>query len=155
MWSHYANYHKGFALEYNLRDTLLNSIPNVGIFPVIYDNKRYDGTPYVMWEFLKFMGFNIPNPDMLSHIKCALYKSCQWEYEKEWRLIDSTIRGNIILENNTCVTLKPTAIYYGTNMPLDDKRKLHEIAQNKGVKEYDMYIDFASEKYEMLYRAYS
>jgi hypothetical protein len=40
-------------------------------------------------------------------------------------------------------------------MPLDDKRKLHEIAQNKGVKEYDMYIDFASEKYEMLYRAYS
>jgi hypothetical protein len=101
------------------------------------------------------MGFNIPNPDMLSHIKCALYKSCQWEYEKEWRLIDSTIRGNIILENNICVTLKPTAIYYGTNMPLDDKRKLHEIAQNKGVKEYDMYIDFASEKYEMLYRIFS
>ena len=155
MWSHYANYHKGFALEYNLRDTLLNSIPNVGIFPVIYDNKRYDGTLYVMWEFLKFMGFNTSNPDILSHIKCVLYKSCQWEYEKEWRLIDSTIRGNIILENNTCVTLKPTAIYYGTNMSLDDKRKLHEIALNKGIKEYDMYIDFASEKYEMLYRIFS
>ena len=66
-----------------------------------------------------------------------------------------TIRGNIILENNTCVTLKPTAIYYGTNMSLDDKRKLHEIALNKGIKEYDMYIDFASEKYEMLYRIFS
>ena len=118
-------------------------------------NKRYDGTLYVMWEFLKFMGFNTSNPDILSHIKCVLYKSCQWEYEKEWRLIDSTIRGNIILENNTCVTLKPTAIYYGTNMSLDDKRKLHEIALNKGIKEYDMYIDFASEKYEMLYRIFS
>ena len=152
MWSHYANYQKGFALEYNLRDTLSNSIPNVGIFPVIYDNRRYDGTPYVMWEFLKFRGVNIPNPDMLFHIKCALYKSCQWEYEKEWRLIDCTIRSNIIQENNTSVILKPTAIYYGTNISLDDKKKLHEIALNKGIKEYDMYIDYASEKYEMLHR---
>ena len=155
MWSHYANYHQGFALEYNLRSTLSHAIPNVGIFPVIYDDKRHDGTSYLLWEFLKLQGISVPNSDLLSHIKCALYKSCQWEYEKEWRLIDSTIRDNIILENNTSVIIKPTAIYYGTNIPLADKKKLHEIALNKGIKEYDMYIDFASEKYEMLYRAYS
>ena len=77
MWSHYANYHKGFALEYNLRDTLLNSIPNVGIFPVIYDNKRYDGTLYVMWEFLKFMGFNTSNPDKVHQQMSYMFKSDQ------------------------------------------------------------------------------
>lgn len=152
MWSHYANYHKGFVLEYNLRETLSNNIPNVGIFPVIYDDKRYDATPYATWEFLKFLGINIPNTDMISHIKCALYKSCQWEYEKEWRMIDSTIRNNIIKEDKTCVSLKPKAIYYGTNISANDKKRLHDIAQSKGIKEYEMYIDYASEKYEMLFR---
>lgn len=152
MWSHYANYHKGFALAYDLRCAMSNSVPNVGVFPVIYDDKRYDGTLYAMWECLKFLGLNITNPDMLSHIKCVLYKSCQWEYEKEWRLIDSTIRDNIMNENITCVTLKPMSIYYGMNISSEDKNKLHEIARNKGLEEYDMYIDFASDKYEMLCR---
>lgn len=55
-------------------------------------------------------------------------------------------------ENITCVTLKPMSIYYGMNISSEDKNKLHEIARNKGLKEYDMYIDFASDKYEMLCR---
>ena len=37
MWSHYAQNHQGFALEYNLRDTLAHPIKNVGIYPVIYN----------------------------------------------------------------------------------------------------------------------
>ena len=95
MWSHYADYHKGFVLEYDLRPTLSNGIPNVGIYPVIYDDKRYDGTQYILWEFLRMLGVKLPNPDTLSYIKCALHKSSQWEYEKEWRLIDSNLRDNI------------------------------------------------------------
>ena len=78
MWSHYANYHKGFALEYNLRDTLLNSIPNVGIFPVIYDNKRYDGTYFVECFLGRHMGLFSKLEDVAFHTKAALYKSPQW-----------------------------------------------------------------------------
>ena len=152
MWSHYADYHKGFVLEYDLRPTLSNGIPNVGIYPVIYDDKRYDGTQYILWEFLRMLGVKLPNPDTLSYIKCALHKSSQWEYEKEWRLIDSNLRDNIISENKTWVSLKPTAIYYGTNISSDNKNRLHSIAQGKNLKEYNMYIDYAFEKYEMQYR---
>ena len=152
MWSHYADYHKGFALEYDLRPTLSNGIPNVGIYPVIYDDKRYDGTQYILWEFLRMLGVKLPNPDTLSYIKCALHKSSQWEYEKEWRLIDSNLRDNIISENKTWVSLKPTAIYYGTNISSDNKNRLHSIAQGKNLKEYNMYIDYAFDKYEMQYR---
>lgn len=140
MWSHYADYHKGFVLEYDLRPTLSNGIPNVGIYPVIYDDKRYDGTQYILWEFLRMLGVKLPNPDTLSYIKCALHKSSQWEYEKEWRLIDSNLRDNIISENITWVSLKPTAIYYGTNISSDNKNRLHSIAQGKNLKEYNMYI---------------
>ncbi len=152
MWSHYADYHKGFVLEYDLRPTLSNGIPNVGIYPVIYDDKRYDGTQYILWEFLRMLGVKLPNPDTLSYIKCALHKSSQWEYEKEWRLIDSNLRDNIISENKTWVSLKPTAIYYGTNISSDNKNRLHSIAQGKNLKEYNMYIDYAFDKYEMQYR---
>lgn len=152
MWSHYADYHKGFVLEYDLRPTLSNGIPNVGIYPVIYNDKRYDGTQYILWEFLRMLGVKLPNPDTLSYIKCALHKSSQWEYEKEWRLIDSNLRDNIISENKTWVSLKPTAIYYGTNISSDNKNRLHSIAQGKNLKEYNMYIDYAFDKYEMQYR---
>ena len=152
MWSHYADYHKGFVLEYDLRPTLSNGIPNVGIYPVIYDDKRYDGTQYILWEFLRMLGVKLPNPDTLSYIKCALHKSSQWEYEKEWRLIDSNLRDNIISENKTWVSLKPTALYYGTNISSDNKNRLHSIAQGKNLKEYNMYIDYAFDKYEMQYR---
>lgn len=152
MWSHYADYHKGFVLEYDLRPTLSNGIPNVGIYPVIYDDKRYDGTQYILWEFLRMLGVKLPNPDTLSYIKCALHKSSQWEYEKEWRLIDSNLRDNIISENKTWVSLKPTAIYYGTNISSDNKNRLHSIAQGKNLTEYNMYIDYAFDKYEMQYR---
>lgn len=152
MWSHYADYHKGFVLEYDLRPTLSNGIPNVGIYPVIYDDKRYDGTQYILWEFLRMLGVKLPNPDTLSYIKCALHKSSQWEYEKEWRLIDSNLRDNIISENKTWVSLKPTAIYYGTNISSDNKNRLHSIAQGKNLKEYNMYIDYTFDKYEMQYR---
>ena len=97
------------------------------------DDKRYDGTQYILWEFLRMLGVKLPNPDTLSYIKCALHKSNQWEYEKEWRLIDSNLRDNIISENKTWVSLKPTAIYYGTNISSDNKNRLHSIAQGKNL----------------------
>lgn len=151
MWSHYADYHKGFALEYNLKSMLSKGIPNVGVFPVIYDEERYDATSYTTWMYIKLLGINIPNPDMFSHIKYALHKSKQWKYEQEWRLIDCSTRGNIIQDEFTVIKLKPIAIYYGQNITKENKDLLHQIALQKEIKEYNMYIDVSSPKYEMLF----
>lgn len=153
MWSHYANYHQGFALEYNLRPTLSHGINNVGIFPVIYEDERIDATSYVVWEYLKMMGINTPNPDITSSLKIALHKSSQWEYEKEWRLIDTTPR-DYRSDTPSVIQLAPTAIYYGQRMSQENKRKLHEIAQEKGIKEYCMYIDYSSQEYNMQYKTF-
>lgn len=74
MWSHYADYHKGFALEYEMRPTLTKGIKEgVGLYPVIYDDIRYDASQYMAWAFLKIFGISAPNPDVLSHTKCALH----------------------------------------------------------------------------------
>lgn len=151
MWSHYANNHQGFALEYNMRPSLFSKPTNWGLYPVIYDEERYDASSYMGWSFLKMIGINSKNPDMFSHAKCAIHKAPLWEYEKEWRLVDYSPR-DCCKENYTEILYKPTAIYYGVHMSEDNKNQLHRIASKKGIAEYDMYIDNASPKYEMLYK---
>ncbi len=153
MWSHYANSHKGFALEYDFRPTLEQPIKNVGLFPVVYSKERFDISDYIAWAFLRIIGFPAKMPDISASIKNALWKSDVWAYEKEWRMIDSTLR-DITDEKASTIHYKPVAIYYGRHMSGDDKRQLHEVAKEKGIKEYEMYLDYSSLKYEMLYREY-
>ena len=45
-----------------------------------------------------------------------------------------------------------STIYYGERISNIHKKTLHYIAQEKGIAEYDMYIDCGSLKYEMLYK---
>lgn len=153
MWSHYANSHKGFALEYNFRPILEQPIKNVGLFPVIYSEERLDISDYIAYEFLRILGIPAKMPDIAASIKNALWKSDIWAYEKEWRMIDSTPR-DITDERASAIHYKPVAIYYGRHMSSDDKKTLHEVAKEKGIKEYEMYLDYSSKKYEILYREY-
>lgn len=153
MWSHYASSHQGFTLEYDFRPTLSKGIENCVIYPVIYDDERIDASMYMACSFLKSNGISINNPDALSHIKCSLYKAKLWEYEKEWRLINYTHR-DATKTGFSVIQYKPSAIYYGAQMQSTIKKQLHEIAKDKGIKEYEMYIDYSSPKYEMLYKPY-
>lgn len=153
MWSHYTDSHKGFALEYNFRPILDLPIKNVGLFPVVYSEERLDISDYIAYEFLRILGIPAKMPDIAASIKNALWKSDIWAYEKEWRMIDSTPR-NITDEKASAIQYKPVAIYYGRHMSGDDKKKLHELAMEKGIKEFEMYLDYSSKKYEMLYREY-
>lgn len=153
MWSHYADSHKGFALEYDFGPTLEQPIKNVGLFPIVYSEERLDISDYIAWAFLKILGFPAKMPDMAASIKNALWKSDVWAYEKEWRMIDLTQR-DITDEKASAIHYKPVAIYYGRHMSGDDKRRLHKVAKEKGIKEYEMYLDYSSLRYEMLYREY-
>ena len=151
MWSHYADSHKGFTLEYNFRTTLEHPIKNVGLFPVIYGEERVDASSYIAWEYLFMMGLRAPNPDIMSSIKNVLYKSSIWAYEKEWRLIDTT-GGDITHERTSAIPFEPVAIYYGRHMSQENKDCLHLIAQEKRIKEFEMYVDYSSPLYEMRFR---
>lgn len=153
MWSHYASSHQGFALEYDFRPTLTKGIENGGVFPVIYDDERIDASIYMACSFLKLNGISVNSPDALSHIKCSLYKAKLWEYEKEWRLLNYTPR-NVFDNGVSVIQYKPSAVYYGAKMQSNIKEQLHVIASDKGINEYEMYIDNASPKYEMLFRPF-
>ena len=148
MWSHYADSHRGFALEYDFRQTFSSPIANTVLLPVVYSEDRLDASAFMIWAYLWIIGIRVSSPDSMAHIKVALNKSISWAYEKEWRMINVLPR-NPFDQTAIAVEYKPVAIYYGSKMPLDIKLRLHEIANRKGLREYSMAVDYYSTKYEM------
>ena len=97
MWSHYADSHKGFVLEYDSKNlncqcdicdkkSTCNDRVLYNIYPIIYDNRRYNATSFVEYYLGLSLGLNAKMNDTMYYTKAALYKSPQWQYEKEWRL---------------------------------------------------------------------
>ena len=52
-------------------------------------------------------------------------------------------------------SIRPTAIYYGADIAPINRKMLHMIAKEKGIKEYQMYIDNRSYNYSMRFRMYN
>lgn len=127
MWSHYADGHKGFCIEYDFKD--LKNINN--LLPVAYSTDR----PSIPLECI----YN-NSKDMNTEVTKALYialltKDNIWEYENEWRIIISATEGKNI-------EMPPiSAIYLGAQMPEGDKKKLIEIASKKKIPVKQMVVD--------------
>ena len=95
------------------------------------------------------------NPDTFMASKCMLYKSPQWSYEKEWRLIVSKI-NEVQDKSPVCISnIRSTAIYYGADIAPINRKMLHMIAKEKGIKEYQMFIDNKSYNYSMRFKRYN
>ena len=166
MWSHYADSHKGFVLEYSTNSFQLkcqfcdqlkqcNKAAVCNFYPVIYQQQRYDATDFLSWYIARSLGLPIKNPDTFAASKPLLYKSSQWSYEKEWRLIVSKFNE---FQDKTpfCIDhLRPQAIYYGTRISPINRKMLHLIAKEKGIREYQMYIDDRSYNYSVKFRKFS
>ena len=153
MWSHYADSHKGFALEYDFRPTLTVPLERGALYPVVYSDERYDESLYITWQFMHVLGFHSKNPDITAFSKVALHKSKVWEYEREWRIIDPGPHDPIHPKPSV-IHYKPVAIYYGENIAKDKQERLHQIAAAKGIREYKMDVDETSKVYEMRVRKY-
>lgn len=97
MWSHYADNHKGFCIEYDTQSLIDN------IYPVFYSNKLYDAT-----NFLKKQEVNILRV-------AAMNKLDIWKYEKEWRIISRETKKS---------DPKIKAIYLGSKILNADKEQL-------------------------------
>jgi hypothetical protein len=165
MWSHYANSHHGFVLEYDTKAFQLrcqfcdqskqcNKAAICNLYPVIYQKQRYDATDFLGWYIGRSIGLPIKNLDTFASLKALLYKSPQWSYEKEWRLIVSKM-NDFQDKTPVCIDhLEPTAIYYGTRISPINRKMLHLIAKEKGIQEYQMYIDNKSYSYSVKFRKY-
>lgn len=89
MWSHYANKHKGFVIEYDLSNLTVEDAEKLSfMLPVKYDKKRPKLDVYSLQKFMDSSG----NPDVMDLAINTLFdvlfvKSKEWDYEKEIRVI--------------------------------------------------------------------
>lgn len=136
MWSHYANYHKGFCLEYDFSSLPTSDIRTQLLYPVIYQDELLNVTEYLQSDDVK----------NVFSVRAAITKSKEWEYEKEWRMIAPF--GLDVKEMVWSVPL-PKSIYAGSKIDNNDHIFLKEYAEKNNIelyqakmKENEFKIDF-------------
>lgn len=152
MWSHYANKHYGFCLEYDFTATLTERrypdlLPTqLMLFPVIYTENRpliskamFSGQ--AMMQIVKTK--KLP-PDFLEKLMFGLLcKSQDWSYEKEWRIFQ------LLSETPTMRLPKARKVFLGANMESAAKERVIAIANKKHIPVFQMFLH--SDKYKFDY----
>ncbi|WP_181161642.1 DUF2971 domain-containing protein [Flavobacterium sp. GSA192] len=167
MWSHYADNHKGFVLNYNFKsrysiDTGVSGVKatefsDKKLFPVRYSDERFDATHYVEFHFIdnyfRSIGLKLNKPffDKLFYYKILLFKSTDWIYEKEWRIIKQT---NIDYNDKKpdvefIQNIKPVEILLGSKIEEKNKIRLSKIAEKKRIPIFQMRLEPYLNKYKL------
>ncbi len=151
MWSHYANKHYGFCLEYDFTHTMIKRYPDLNmakimLLPVIYSEDRpllskALTDPKVMLQYMKTK--KMPNEFTESMIYGLLFKSLDWSYEREWRII------GINMEKPVMKLPVARKLFLGVNIEEPIKTRLIEIARKKHIPVYQMML--CSDKYKFEY----
>jgi hypothetical protein len=113
MWSHYANFHKGFCIEYS-RESLIIKYKRT-INPIIYDDNRVN-----IWDI---------NDD--SWHKVILTKAFDWEYEKEYRFI---IKKDVYEKGIVLDSPLPTKIWLGNDITCENQKIIERHCIDNNIK---------------------
>lgn len=121
MWSHYANEHKGFVVEFNSENDFFMLKEE--------DNYIYKGIQKVNYSKIRPYKFLIKN----EWDELFLIKSEEWSYENEYRIIQrladaDEIKGNIHLFKFPKNLIK--SIYCGCNMENSKIEEIYKIIEN-------------------------
>ena len=143
MWSHYADKHTGFCVEYDM-SKLKSQEAKLMLYPVIYSKKRAL-FPLSMFDFsdvknVKVSKDNLPYADIAESL---LKKSDIWQYEEEWRIIHTL---NNLEDQKLCEDII-TSVYLGANISPDNEKIIREKAALKEISVKKMRL--LEDKYEL------
>jgi len=134
MWSHYADSHKGFCIEYDFCAEV--DIQNeMLVLPVIYSKERVK----IPWDVVMAYA-NREERDFTKEkrimLELLVTKDKIWEYENEWRVIVTNVKGkeNIKMPPISC-------IYIGALCCPKNKAMLINIARQLNIPIKQMVID--------------
>ncbi len=137
MWSHYADNHRGFCMEYEVQD-LPEGIRRI-LFPVIYISTLFDYEKYFQNISKSPLNFNI-----FFTLVSALHKAKEWDYESEWRI--AFVHNALANESNYAIGF-PKAIHLGARVSEADKDKLLVICRKRGIEVHEMRL--ARDRFEL------
>lgn len=138
MWSHYAEYHKGFCLGFNT-DLFLKQIENIAksngckFGPVIYDNK------YPIIDFIE--EYNVKT----TFERCFTKNEC-WEYEEEYRLVLNKMPNQIIKYPKEIIE----EIYLGCKMKDDHMKEIITFLKEQNLKIRLYKMEMGYKKFELI-----
>lgn len=126
MWSHYADSHKGFCVEYDYSGTDEDTLSKLPL-PVFYTERR----PLIPWEIDEENIEEIYAKLILG----AVTKDRIWEYENEWRiLINATGCTEFKMPRVSC-------IYLGEAICENDRDEIIKIARQCCIPVKQMRMD--------------
>jgi hypothetical protein len=141
MWSHYAENHHGFCLEYDLEGLEEKHPFRKYLYPVIYSNRLYDLTSWA--EKLVIEDRQAFNPD--APLLGILHKFDGWKYEEEWRLVSVT---QAIIDDHNMALPTPTRVFLGSRMDVSKKSEVLAICREKEIEVSQMRL--AEDRFELL-----
>lgn len=122
MWSHYANSHKGFCVEYCVRPMdLATGNPDF----LQYDVQYHSSSPELCLTELLFSPYQ-------ALIKVFATKQIEWAYEREWRLIHIKQTGNVELPT----AMRVSALIAGNKIPSTGFDRLKRMGKKINVPVY-------------------
>ena len=130
MWSHYADMHKGYCIEYKIdkNQNAREKLSRLNLLPVIYSKIK----PDIQSDLAKLKDSSLA--------KIVIYKAKEWEYEKEWRILSTK-------EHNFCNLMSlVNAVYIGLDCTVENEEKIKDLAYKNNIKVYKM---------ELLYDKYA
>ena len=140
MWGHYSDKHTGFCLEYDV-DKLTEKFKL--IMPVIYTEKPFDAS-----DIIDMRGIS----DEFAEICPALFKSKDWSYEKEWRIIENAKK--VECQKMVRIPEAVTGIYLGFKTLSNNKAdELKTLANELNIPLYRMQRSYLS--YDLVYTSES
>lgn len=130
MWSHYADSHKGFCIEYDFSEPeveILSKLP----LPVFYSENR----PLVPWKAAIDNSVENMEEAYAEIMMGLLTKDKEWEYENEWRiLIGATEDSELVMPKVSC-------IYLGASIEKENRDKVIAIAKERNIPVKQMKVD--------------
>ena len=141
MWSHYADNHQGFCLEYDLESLDIEHPFRKYLYPVIYSNELYDLTPWA--ERLAIRDRQDFNPEC--PLLGVLHKFGGWKYEEEWRVVEVT---KAVVEDHDWQVPTPTRIFLGSKTEATKNKELLATCEQKKIEVQQMRL--ANDRFELL-----
>ena len=130
MWSHYAQNHTGFCIEYDFEE---NNMFYKRLYPVKYTTDRYA---------ISKADMSHSNTRWIYKTICS--KSDVWSYEKEWRIVTANFEkmGLKNLEGKYVFDLKTNikAFYLGAKIAEKFKEEIIKFGKNNNIHVYQMIL---------------
>lgn len=135
MWSHYADKHQGYCIEYDIKNFDYKFL--FCLYPVLYSQTRFliPLENYIEYsEKVSLKDFVNDTQFLKDIIKVLRTKSDIWSYEKEWRII-------LPKEEIPLLELPIKGVYLGSKIADKHKDEIYQIQQKRSFFIKQMVLD--------------